>query len=404
MARAARTVALLDPMLRNGCDRLLDDRGRLSGRRYALLTHHASVTADLEPLYLTLASSSDTRPALLLAPEHGLFAVEQDMVPADESREPATGLPIASLYGTSAESLRPSAGLFSDLDLLVVDLQDVGARYYTYAASAIWAAEVAIEAGCEVWILDRPNPLGGLLVEGNLPSAGLESFVSAFRVPARHGLTLGELTLLEGRRRAWPKGAVEVWTMEGWRRSETWEKTGRRWIAPSPNMPTPSTALVYPGSCLVEATELSEGRGTTRPFELLGAPGIDPHALARRLDDGRHAGVRCLPVLFRPQFHKHAEQVCGGIELVVTDSAAFRPYRFGLDFLAAVLEVAPASFAWRTAPYEFVSDPPAIDLLAGSDVVRRSLASGESLTPWVDSFAAQEASFLDESREVRLYS
>jgi uncharacterized protein YbbC (DUF1343 family) len=391
-------------MLRTGVDRLLDDPGRLAGRRYALLTHHAAVTAALEPVYLALAALGASSPALLLAPEHGLFAVEQDMVPAAEGREPATGLPVVSLYGSSAESLRPSPALFADLDLLLVDLQDVGARYYTYAASAVWAAEVAIGAGCQVWVLDRPNPLGGLVVEGNLPDPGLESFVSAFRLPVRHGLTLGELALLEARRRGWPADAVEVLTMQEWQRSHLFTDWRRPWIAPSPNVPTFGTALVYPGGCLVEATELSEGRGTTRPFELLGAPGIDPHLLARRLEERDLPGLRCLPVRFRPQFHKHAGRVCGGVEILVTDPHAFQPFRFGLHFLEAVRELAPDAFAWRRAPYEFVSDRPAIDLLAGSDAVRRALDTLESLAGWIDALAEQEAAFLDESQSVWLYT
>jgi len=391
-------------MVRTGVDRLLDEVGELRGRRYALLCHHAALTENLEPVHLVLSALPESRPRLLLAPEHGLFAVEQDMVATAERRDEATDLPIVSLYGSSADSLRPPSELFADLDLLVVDLQDVGARYYTYAASAIWAAEVAVESGCEVWILDRPNPLGGVTVEGNLPVPGTESFVGAFRLPVRHGLTLGELVRLEARRRRWPEGAIRVWTMTGWRRHQTWLDVGRPWIAPSPNMPSTSTAFVYPGSCLVEATELSEGRGTTRPFELLGAPGIDAQALAGRLNELGEPGIRALPVLFRPQFHKHAGAVCAGIELVLTDRRTFRPYRFGLQFLAAVVELAPRAFAWRAAPYEFVSDPPAIDLLTGSDAVRRALDGGESLAGFLDSFAADEAAFVAEAAEVWLYT
>lgn len=391
-------------MLRTGVDRLLGELEQLRDRPYALLCHHAALTSDLQPVHVALSARPESRPRLLLAPEHGLYAVEQDMVAAVERRDPTTGLPIVSLYGSDADSLRPRRELFADLDLLIVDLQDVGARYYTFAASAVWAAEVAIEAGCEVWVLDRPNPLGGITVEGNLPVPGTESFVGAFRLPVRHGLTLGELVLLEARRRGWSREAVRVWSMDGWQRHQTWLDIERPWIAPSPNMPSVSTAFVYPGSCLVEATELSEGRGTTRPFELLGAPGIDPHALARRLNEMGETGVWALPVLFRPQFHKHAGEVCGGVELVITDRRSFRPYRLGLQFLAAVVELAPEAFAWRTAAYEFVSDPPAIDLLTGCDVVRRTLAAGESLAGFMDSFASDEAAFLAEASAVWLYT
>ncbi len=206
----------------------------------------------------------------LFGPEHGFYGIEQDMIAAEGGRDPWTGAPIVSLYGDSADTLRPSPAAFAGLDLLILDLQDIGSRYYTYAATGLWAAEAAMTAGCEVWVLDRPNPLGGVAVEGNLPRPGYESFVGAFRLPVRHGLTLGELFRLEARRRGW-SGALAhfaVWYLEDWHRSMSWEETGLPWVAPSPNMPTLATALVYPGGCLVEATELSEGRGTTRPFQL----------------------------------------------------------------------------------------------------------------------------------------
>ena len=192
-------------MIATGLDRLLLEAGRLAGRRYGLLAHAAAVTADCEPAHLALAASASGPPAALFAPEHGYYGVEQDMIAAAGGREPWTGIPVYSLYGDSEASLRPRPERFDGLDLVVIDLQDVGARYYTYAATAAWTAEAALAAGCEVWVLDRPNPLGGA-VEGNLPEAGYESFVGAFQIPVRHRLTLGELLRLEGRRRGWPDG------------------------------------------------------------------------------------------------------------------------------------------------------------------------------------------------------
>jgi uncharacterized protein YbbC (DUF1343 family) len=307
--------------LTTGLDRLLADGARrLAGRPYALLAHGASVTAELMPAHLALARSAAGAPALLVAPEHGYYGVEQDMVPSESSADPWTGAPIASLYGDSAESLRPDPSLFDDVELLVVDLQDVGSRYYTYAATAIWAAEAALAAGREVWVLDRPNPLGGEAIEGGTVHPGFESFVGAFALPVRHGLTLGELVRLEARRRGFPEG-LTVWRMSGWERGRLWEETGRPWIAPSPNMPTAATAALYPGGCLVEATTLSEGRGTTRPFHLVGAPGVDPVRVAGRLaerlarDAPGDPGVVALPTYFRPGFQKHAGSACGGLEL-----------------------------------------------------------------------------------------
>jgi uncharacterized protein YbbC (DUF1343 family) len=399
-------------MILAGLDRLLAEPRALAGRRYGLLAHAASVTADLRPAHLALAACGDG-PAVLFAPEHGYHGVEQDMVPAAGGREPWTGVPVQSLYGDAPESLRPRPEAFRGLDLLLVDLQDVGSRYYTYAATAAWAAEAALAAGCEVWVLDRPNPLGGVVVEGNLPEPGYESFVGAIRVPVRHGLTLGELVLLAARRGGWEGDGLRVWEVRGWRRQQLWgeqlwgdrAREGRPWLAPSPNMPTPATALVYPGSCLVEATELSEGRGTTRPFELLGAPWIDPLGLAGRLAARDLPGVRFVPVYFRPQFHKHAGVECGGVTLAVTDPASFAPLRTGVEVLAALRESSPSQFGWRQAPYEFVSDRPAIDLLTGSDRCRRALDGGDrgALAAWVDSWADDEEAFRRERRAVLLY-
>jgi uncharacterized protein YbbC (DUF1343 family) len=338
-----------------GLDRLLADPSLLAGRRYGLLAHGASLTRDGRPIHLALTAVAPAKPSGLFGPEHGYYGIEQDMIPAEGGLDPWTGAPTLSLYGDSAESLVPSPEAFAGLDLLIVDLQDVGSRYYTYAATAVWAAEAAFAAGCEVWVLDRPNPLGGEVVEGNLLEPGFESFVGAFRLPVRHGLTLGELFRLESARRSW-NGNWRVWEMEGWRRGMRWEETGLPWVAPSPNMPTTLTALVYPGGCLVEATEISEGRGTTRPFQLTGAPGIDPKALAEAANARRLPGVTFVPTYFRPQFQKHRGQVCGGVELLVDDAGALASYRTGVELLDTIRRLAPDAFAWRSAPYEFETD------------------------------------------------
>lgn len=394
------------PAVRTGLDRLLAEPQALAGRRYGLLAHAAAVTSDLRPIHRALAAAGFP-PAVLFGPEHGFYAVEQDMIAAAGGHDPLTGLPVHSLYGDSEDTLRPQAGAFAGLDLLLIDLQDIGSRYYTYAATGIWAAEAALAAGCEVWVLDRPDPLGGETVEGNLPEPGTESFVGAFAMPVRHGLTLGEQFSLEAQRRSWGPG-LRIWAMDGWRRGMAWEETGLPWIAPSPNMPTLATALVYPGGCLIEATELSEGRGTTRPFQLCGAPGVDPAALADHLNHlpGRRLpGVTFLPTWFRPQFQKHARQVCGGVEIAVTDAAAFRSYRTGVELLAAFRAVAPEAFAWRAAPYEFVADQPAIDLLARTARCREAIDAGDrqGLADWIDSWEADEAAFRAERQESLLY-
>jgi uncharacterized protein YbbC (DUF1343 family) len=388
-------------MIAAGLDRLLADSRRLAGRRFGLLAHGASLTAGLVPAHLALAAAG-VPPARLFGPEHGYYGVEQDMVPAHDQVDPWTGAPIVSLYGADERSLLPSPSAFAGLDLLLVDLQDIGCRYYTYAATAVWAAEAARAAGCEVWILDRPNPLGGEVIEGNLPRPGFASFVGAFRLPVRHGLTLGEIVRLEARRREWsdPPAVVAV---GGWRRAATWPALGRPWIAPSPNMPTFTTALLYPGLCLLEATVLSEGRGTTRPFLLLGAPWLAPPRLAQELAPLGRFGVRAVPTYFRPQFQKHRGVVCGGVELAVVDPPRVAAFRVGVEILAAVQRLAPDRFAWRDAPYEFVADRPAIDLLTGGDDLRRALDAGADLDDWIASWAADEAEFRSERREILIY-
>jgi uncharacterized protein YbbC (DUF1343 family) len=389
------------PGVITGLEALLASSSELAGRRYALLAHGASVTSTLRPAHLALASSGHP-PAALMGPEHGYYGVEQDMVAADGGEDPWTGLPVLSLYGDDEESLRPDPSVFEGLDLLVIDLQDVGSRYYTYAATAVWAAEAAARAGCDVWLLDRPNPLGGKVVEGNLPEPGYESFVSAFAMPVRHGLTLGEILLLEARSGSF-ENSLRIWPMKGWRPAMSWRETGLPWVAPSPNMPTLEIALIYPGGCLVEATEISEGRGTTRPFQLTGAPGVDPVALVDRLTAAELPGVRFLPTYFRPQFQKHAGEVCGGVEILVINADSFRAYRTGVELLAALREVAPEAFRWRSKPYEFVSDRAAIDLLAGGPQLRRALEGEAELQPWIDSWPADEAAFRRRCSEIYLY-
>ncbi len=390
-------------MIATGLDVLLRQPGELAGRRFGLLAHGASMTADCVPAHLALAAAG-AAPIRLYGPEHGYYGVEQDMVASASQRDPWTGAEIVSLYGDDESSLLPRPEAFASLDLLLIDLQDIGSRYYTYAATAVWAAEAARAAGCEVWILDRPNPLGGEVVEGNLPESGFASFVGAFRMPVRHGLTLGEIVRLEARRREWGR-APRVIPVEGWRRSDLWPQTGRPWIAPSPNMPTFATALLYPGLCLLEATELSEGRGTTRPFLLFGAPDLRPTALAEALVPLREMGVTAVPTYFRPQFQKHRGEVCGGVELVVVEAAKVRGYRLGLEILLALKSVASGLLRWREAPYEFVADRPAIDLLTGSDAFRRAVDGdkGADLEAWLATFAADENEFREERKEILLY-
>jgi uncharacterized protein YbbC (DUF1343 family) len=276
------------------------------------------------------------------------------------------------------------------LDVLVIDLQDVGARYYTFQWTMALALRACARAGVRVLVLDRPNPLGGALVEGNIPDPAFASFVGLHPLPVRPGLTIGEVARYL--RAAHGVGdAVEIVPMRGWRRAMLWEDTGLPWVPPSPNMPTPDTARVYPGGCLIEGTNLSEGRGTTRPFEWIGAPWLDAHALAAALTAEALPGVVFRPARFRPTFHKWAGRLCGGVQIHVTDAARFRPFLTGLAVIAAARRLAPRAFRWKRPPYEFERRLLPIDILLGTDTIRRAIERGRHLREleraWQDSLA-----------------
>ena len=371
------------------------------GARVGLLAHPASIGRDFRPAAALLAEAG-ARPTRLFAPEHGALGAAQDMIGVDERRDPLTGLPVVSLYGTDEASLAAAPEAFDGLDALVVDLADVGARYYTFAATAIRALPAAAARGVRVIVADRPNPLGGEDVEGNDVEPRFHSFVSELSIPNRHGLTLGELCLWAARTRGIDV-ALEVVPAEGWRRADCWDETGLPWVLPSPNMPTLDTALVYPGMCLVEGTNLSEGRGTTRPFELAGAPWLDPGRLAARLDAFRLPGVAFRPTVFRPAFHKHAGRDCGGVQIHVTDRATFRPTLTGLAFVAACRAEDPERFGWRTETYEFVSDRLAFDLLAGGEGWRRGLEAGADPRELACAWGPSEAAFRAARADLLLY-
>jgi len=378
--------------VRTGLERLLEHPELISGRRWALLANHAAVTPGLVPAREALLAAGCGPLVRLFAPEHGLDGVAQDMEAVGDEADPLTGAPVRSLYGDSEETLAPSSEDLDDVEVLVVDLPDIGARHYTFAATMALAMAPCLAAGTEMIVLDRPNPINGTHREGGLVHEGFRSFVSLLDVPVRHGLTLGELALAwHGRHH--PALHLTVVRCEGWRRNQWWDETGLPWVPPSPNMPSPETALLYPGLCLVEATTLSEGRGTTRPFHLVGAPGIDPFELAgvlRRLD---LPGLGFRPARFRPEFGKHAGTVCSGVEIHVLDREAVRPVEAGVLLLATIRERFPGAFGWRPDPYEFVTDVPAIDLLTGSDAVRRVLDGEGLLEPVLEGWRREVTSF-----------
>lgn len=350
----------------SGLDLLRRDPALLAGRRFALLANQAAVTAELEPAWEALARTKGEL-VRLFAPEHGLHGVAQDMEAVGD--EVLAGVPVRSLYGSDESTLAPSPQELKEVEAVVVDLPDIGCRYYTFAATMAHVMAACAAAGVEVIVCDRPNPLGGLALEGGPVEEGRRSFVSELPVPVRHGLTLGEIALLLQAERH-PELKLTVVPCQGWVRCHWWDETGLPWVAPSPNMPTLTTATLYSGACLVEATNLSEGRGTTRPFQLIGAPWLDGGELARRLNARSLPGCRFRPCRFRPEFGKWAGQVCGGVEWHLLDRLALRPLATGVALLEEARALAPERFAWRREPYEFVAHLPAIDLLTGSGRAR----------------------------------
>ncbi len=386
-------------MVRTGADHLCDDAQRiLSGRRWAMVCHAASVDGNLRYVFDRLSADTRTRPQMLLAPEHGLFGERLYMEPVSDAVDPYLGLPVLSLYGDNADSLAPRADILKDLDVVVVDLQDVGARYYTYLATLAMTLDSCAAAGVQVIVPDRPNPIGGLAVEGNLPRPHLKSFVSWLPIANRHGLTAGEAARLHVSTSC-PNLDLIVLPCEGLRRNHLWPDTGLPFVPPSPNIPTWETALVYPGMCLLEGSNISEGRGTTTPFQVFGAPYIsDPRSLVAFLDRWHLPGVAFRPTFFTPNLDKASGIHCGGAQIVVTSVLDFRPLLTGLAVLAACASLYPDDFALRTDAYEFVHDRLALDLLLGDESLRLDLMAGAS--PWeLASLMAPEAVTFQETRQ-----
>jgi len=389
--------------VQTGLERLVtEERHLLHGRRVGLLCNPISVDRDLRHAADLLHADSDWEVVRLFGPEHGIRGAAQDMVAVGEERDDRTGLPVVSLYGTDSTSLRPTAEHLQGLDVIVCDLQDIGSRYYTYVWTVAHCLEAAGAAGVEVVVCDRPNPLGGEVVEGGVVRCGFESFVGHHAVSNRHGLTLGELIGLYRADRH-VDAHFTVVTMRGWRRDLLFDACDLPWVMPSPNMPTLDTAMVYPGLCLVEGTELSEGRGTTRPFELVGAPYVAPDALASALEALSLPGVAFRPAYFLPQFQKFAGVRCGGVQLHVTDRARFRPYLTGVALVATVRLLYPDEFQWRTRAYEFVGNKPAFDLLTGSDVLRLLIDEGASMPDLRATWQAEEDAFRVKREDYLLY-
>ena len=387
-------------MVRSGLEVLLARSRGLRGARAGLIANPASITSGFVHASIALRRSPGLKLVALLGPEHGVWANAQDLVEVEDGRDPATGLPVFSLYG---ETRVPTPRMLQGLDVLLFDLQDVGARYYTFVYTMLHAMQAAAEAGVRVIVLDRPNPIGGAVVDGNVLDPDFRSFVGLHPLAVRHGMTTGELALLFRAELALNVD-LSVVRMAGWRRAMSFEDTGLPWVPPSPNMPTVDTAFVYPGGCLVEGTNLSEGRGTTRPFENVGAPWLDPFRLAHDLEKERLPGVRFRPQFFTPTFQKHAGLVCGGVFVHVTDRRRFPAFLAYLLLIHHARLQDPRRFAWREPPYEYEHIKRPIDILCGSERERRTLESGRSPRALVAHWKREIAAFRRRRAPYLLYS
>ena len=350
--------------------------GALDGARVGVVSNPASVNRDFRHIADGIAAYPGATLAALFGPQHGFHAGAQDnMVETGHARHPRLGVPVYSLYSDTRE---PSSAMLDGIDLLVIDLQDVGTRVYTYVWTMANCLRAAARDGVRVIVCDRPNPIGGEAVEGPVLEPAFASFVGQLPIPLRHGMTIGELARLFNE--DFGIGAdLQVIGMEGWSRSMYHDETGAPWVIPSPNLPTLDSAIVYAGMVLLEGTMLSEGRGTTRPFELAGAPGIEPEALADRVNALDLPGVHARAATFEPTFQKHAGAVCGGCQLHVTERRAFRPVRTAVALIAACRDALGDRFRWREPPYEYETDKMPIDILAGSDTLRRDIEQGRPL-------------------------
>jgi uncharacterized protein YbbC (DUF1343 family) len=388
--------------MRLGIDILLTDKRELiEGKRLGLLAHAASVGSDGRHVVERMASDPKLTLAALFGPEHGLTTHAQDMEAVEASHDARTGLKVHSLYGATLDSLKPTQEMLAGIDALVIDLQDIGSRYYTYIWTAMLCMEGCRKAGKEVILCDRPNPIGGELVEGPGIDAGFESFVGLASLPIRHGMTIAEILHWLNIRDAIDANLTVI-PMEGWQRTMSWKETGLAWLNPSPNMRSTTAALLYPGMCLIEATNISEGRGTDTPFEIVGAPYFDAEEFIAAFESLNLPGVHAAPTAFIPLHQKWAQSYCHGVRWVISDAQAFRPYITGLAFLWLAHKLYKESgFEWRAEPYEFVTNRPAIDLLTGSARFREGI---EDLTPRdLTDLAATPQTMFQQRENVLLY-
>jgi uncharacterized protein YbbC (DUF1343 family) len=361
-----------------GLEVLLESRlDLLDGQRVGLICHPASINSRYEHAADLFFADPRIQLTALFGPQHGIRGETQDnMIEWQSFRDSHTGLPAYSLYG---ETRKPTAEMLNDVDVLVFDVQDVGTRVYTFVYTMALAMQAARECGKRVVVLDRPNPIGGAQVEGNILDPSFASFVGMYPLPMRHGMTVAELALMFNEE--FGIGCnLGIVTMGGWRRAMRFEETGLPWVLPSPNIPTPDTATVYPGMVMFEGTKVSEGRGTTRPFEIIGAPYIEPRRLVERLNQEALPGCVLRPLHFEPTFHKFKGQLCAGLQVHVTDRSRFKPVITAVAIIAAIRALYGDRFEWTSPPYEYVHDRLPFDVINGGASIREMIEAGRSIS------------------------
>jgi uncharacterized protein YbbC (DUF1343 family) len=385
--------------IRLGSERLLAS-SRLDGKRVGIVCNPASVDGAFGHVVGRIAAHPRAKLVAIFGPQHGFHSnVQENMIESPHERDEQRRVPIYSLY---SEVREPTPAMLGGIDVLVIDLQDVGTRVYTYIYTMAHCLTAARRDGVEVIVCDRPNPIGGVQVEGPLVSKGYESFVGLYPIPLRHGMTVGELARLFNEHFG-IGAALEVAEMRGWRRDMYQDDTGAPWVLPSPNMPTLDTAIVYPGTVLFEGTNLSEGRGTTRPFELVGAPRIQTEQFSRELNERRLPGVFFRPADFEPTFHKYARQRCGGCQIHVLDRRTFRPVLTGVALIAALRAMDPSAFTWRDPPYEYEHVKLPFDILTGSSRTREQIEAGVAAEEIARSWEADVEAFQKLRQRFLLY-
>lgn len=398
-----RLSALLSIMLLSGCqgqvqtglDNLGEYRQLFSGKRIGIITNHTGYNSQGKHIIEVFRDFNDVTVTALFSPEHGIYGAEAEGKEIISATHPVYGVPVHSLYG---KTLKPTPQMLKDIDILIFDIQDIGARYYTYIYTMALAMEAAAENNKRFIVLDRPNPINGLKVEGNILKKEFASFVGLYSIAVRHGMTVGELAKMFNEERWLANGVkaeLTVIPMKGWRRHLWFDRTGLSFTKPSPNMPNLETAIVYPGLCLLEGTNISEGRGTDMPFRQFGAPWIDSEKLAAQLNKLNLAGICFEATSFMPTSSKHKGQKCYGVKIIITNRDSFEPFWSGVRIVSEIYRMYPDSFQWRSEHF---------DHLCGTSEIREAITKGAPLEKLKERWQAELQPFLKIRAKYLLYS